>query len=547
MILNLNELTLEQSKLKAKLKKNVIADYNALTEQLIDYNRDSLEWLVCNVNSRSTVFSSMLAELESLRLISELISSGEIIEEIIVDNDELRKTISNLYPKINVHGKTSSLKNNIRLWKNNIRYGIWSLCSWLSGSKERRNKVCRGGRLTIIDTFIAKKVDAYWDRFYGNSVDKLIDAQKEQIYFMPLYLPFASKKQLDIIVANSKENLFFMSDFLLFKDYLYAWRYMGRFEKPDFASYTYQGFSLQWLLGKAYKESNQSYFYYAILMERAIMRMKELDVDICLFVDWFENQSYDKSVYYAMHQYYPEAKVHGYMGFIADSTIFPHIIASNKELFCHIAPKDIYLCSSYLLKFYQNYNGYKHIAPALRNHEIYSSHRSTKPHDKFTLLVPFALDNYDMEYKYELLTDFIKSSNANINILLKPHPDANSSWMVSCTNKAGGKLEVVKGNVNSFLLKADAILAANTSVMFEALSLGIPVINLKDPLSIILFDKIEEVNEVLWYTANNLAELSDAIVRILNLNIEDAMTEGYRLRNYFFTKLEPQLIFQLFT
>lgn len=48
-------------------------------------------------------------------------------------------------------------------------------------------------------------------------------------------------------------------------------------------------------------------------------------------------------------------------------------------------------------------------------------------------------------------------------------------------------------------------------------------------------------------TANNLAELSDAIVRILNLNIEDAMTEGYRLRNYFFTKLEPQLIFQLFT
>ena len=177
MILNLNELTLEQSKLKAKLKKNVIADYNALTEQLIDYNRDSLEWLVCNVNSRSTVFSSMLAELESLRLISELISSGEIIEEIIVDNDELRKTISNLYPKINVHGKTSSLKNNIRLWKNNIRYGIWSLCSWLSGSKERRNKVCRGGRLTIIDTFIAKKVDAYWDRFYGNSVDKLLNQQ----------------------------------------------------------------------------------------------------------------------------------------------------------------------------------------------------------------------------------------------------------------------------------------------------------------------------------------------------------------------------------
>ena len=109
MILNLNELTLEQSKLKAKLKKNVIADYNALTEQLIDYNRDSLEWLVCNVNSRSTVFSSMLAELESLRLISELISSGEIIEEIIVDNDELRKTISNLYPKINVHGKTCLL------------------------------------------------------------------------------------------------------------------------------------------------------------------------------------------------------------------------------------------------------------------------------------------------------------------------------------------------------------------------------------------------------------------------------------------------------
>lgn len=87
---------------------------------------------------------------------------------------------------------------------------------------------------------------------------------KKNKYISCLCICPCLKKQLDIIVANSKENLFFMSDFLLFKDYLYAWRYMGRFEKPDFASYTYQGFSLQWLLGKAYKESNQSYFYYAI-------------------------------------------------------------------------------------------------------------------------------------------------------------------------------------------------------------------------------------------------------------------------------------------
>ena len=113
-----------------------------------------------------------------------------------MDNDELRKTISNLYPKINVHGKTSSLKNNIRLWKNNIRYGIWSLCSWLSGSKERRNKVCRGGRLTIIDTFIAKKVDAYWDRFYGNSVDKLIDAQKRTNIFHAFVFALCLKKAI---------------------------------------------------------------------------------------------------------------------------------------------------------------------------------------------------------------------------------------------------------------------------------------------------------------------------------------------------------------
>ena len=133
-----------------------------------------------------------------------------------------------------------------------------------------------------------------------------------------------------------------------------------------------------------------------------------------------------------------------------------------------------------------------------------------------------------------------------ILIYFEPHPDANSSWMVSCTNKAGGKLEVVKGNVNSFLLKADAILAANTSVMFEALSLGIPVINLKDPLSIILFDKIEEVNEVLWYTANNLAELSDAIVRILNLNIEDAMTEGLSVEKLFLYQTRASVNFPTF-
>ena len=99
MILNLNELTLEQSKLKAKLKKNVIADYNALTEQLIDYNRDSLEWLVCNVNSRSTVFSSMLAELESLRLISELMQNELGMAEDVVVDDSVIDTLRQVYVK----------------------------------------------------------------------------------------------------------------------------------------------------------------------------------------------------------------------------------------------------------------------------------------------------------------------------------------------------------------------------------------------------------------------------------------------------------------
>lgn len=546
MVLNFNKLTPEQCRLQAKLKKSVIADYNALTEQLIDCDSDSLEWLICNVNSRSTVFSSVLEELTSLRLIAELVSGGGKIKEIIVDNDELRKTISSQYPEINVYGRASSLKEHIHLWKNNVRYGLWSFCSWLSRSKVRQSKVCQVRRLTIIDTFIAKKTDVYWDRFYGNSINQLSDIKKEQTYFMPLYLSFPTKRLLNAIADNSKENLFYMSDFLHFKDYFYAWCYTERIQKPDFSTYNYQGFNLQLLLEKAYKESNQSYFYYAILMERAIMRMKELNVNIHLFVDWFENQSYDKSVYYAMNKYYPEAKTHGYMGFVSDSTIFPHVIASNKELSCHVAPKDLFLCSNYLLKYYRNYNGNKHLAPALRNQEIFSSQRSAQLHDKFVLLVPFALDNYDMRYKYDLLTNYIKSSNANIEILLKPHPDVDSSWMTTYTNKVGGELKVVNGNVNSFLVKADAILAANTSVMFEALSLGIPVISLKDPLSIIQIDKIEEVNDVLWYNSDNMAEFSEAIDTISKLDLESARTEGCRLRSYFFTKSEPELLFQLF-
>lgn len=158
-------------------------------------------------------------------------------------------------------------------------------------------------------------------------------------------------------------------------------------------------------------------------------------------------------------------------------------------------------------------------------------------------LVLFVFDNYDMEYKYELFIDFIKFFNVNINIFLKFYFDVNLLWMVFCINKVGGKLEVVKGNVNFFLLKVDVIFVVNIFVMFEVLSLGIFVINLKDLFFIIFFDKIEEVNEVLWYIVNNLVEFLDVIVRILNLNIEDVMIEGYWLRNYFFIKLEFQLIF----
>lgn len=542
MIIDLAKLNKEEARLFVSIQDQVLHDYNVLTEDFQKKSSD-LTWLINNVTSRNTNFSKLLFYLGCEKLLNDL-SKTQKIDEVKTDDLILARLLNQKYPVKytgNVRNKGLGIRNIFDCIK-------WSFFAFLCKSKKRLLVLQRTDGATIIDTDIAKKSDKYNDRYYGNVLDTIENSVTDSFFYNIIYLPIPRKKEIDLIDNNTKYHTIYLWDFLSARDYLHAIKKMLIRDKRSILDYDYLGINQRPILETIYNDSSSFYYFLAFLYERVIYRMKEKSIKIRLYVDWYENQSFDKSFYWAMKKYYPEVRIHSYIGYMPDTKANPVTIASNTELGLNIAPEYVFTCNRALYDQYKEsgYKGNVEVAPFYRAETIWAIETAVEKQKNFTMLVPLGLNNEEVHYKVKMLKTFVDSNVIHgVEIILKPHPVYNNEIIKDLLGDTK-EIKIVGGNIYDYLPAVNAVVASNSTTTYEALALGKPLLYLLDPYLRVLLNKPNGLSEEMWYEVSDAGSFAQAVNKVQQLSDSYLREEGERLKNYYFTKNTKELTNKLF-
>jgi hypothetical protein len=548
MKIDFDNLTSEQLKLFNSLRNDTIKDYNEISSQLIDLNSNDECWLFSPLTGRNTYFTSTLRLMQSLRLVYE-ISKTVDIDEIVTSDYALSRTLKSKY---NVRlRKLPLIKDFARRLRSEIwsfiYYVRWCIGAFASKNEERARNFINTNKSIIVDTFIAKKTQKYFDRYYGSVYNRLRHDIQDRTYYLAQYILIPKKNECDAIAKKSDEKIIYLFDFLSPIDYIYSFGFSFYYRRPSFKKLSYVGYPMKYILNEQPRWTFGYYYCSTLLYKRLLKKLSMSSQSISLIIDWFENQSYDKAIYYYGNKYLKDVEIHAFQGFMPILAHDPHCVATNCELKCHAAPSKLYLCNNALKSAYVDdckYPGYIYPAPFFRTQKVFSVSRSFNNYRPFTILVPMGLDEHEVNYKTKFFKEFLMcNKNENVEILLKPHPVYNNIDMSGTPNN----IKIVSGDIYESLVVSDAVIAGYTTVVYESLALGIPVITLEDDCGRILIDKPANVDDILWYKVKTYNELNDCIGVIKELDVKALQKSGIEARNMYFNRETPELVDGLFT
>ena len=540
MVVDLTNLSVDEARLFESNQDRVLLDYKELTEDLLRKSSD-LSWLINNVTSRNTNFSRILLYLRYERFLDD-ISQTHSIDEVKTDDFILANLLKRKYI-VNYIGKPNKSKFGLK----SIIYCIWwSINAFFCKSQSRLSLLKKTDGSTIIDTDIAKRTDKYNDRYYGDVLDKIDNIKTEKFFYNIIYLPFPKKRDIELIDRNTKYHTIYPWDFLNSIDYLHALRMMLKRNKKHLLDYIYLGINQRPVLEYVYRDNTLFYYYFAFLYERMIYRMSNMGIRIRLYLDWYENQSVDKSFYWAMYRYFPDVKTHSYIGFMADTKSNPITVPTNTEYELGIAPQKIFVCNKALYDQFieSGYKGQVEVAPFYRAENIWSIGNINERFSKFTVLVPLGLNDEEVRFKVQTLNHLMDSED-ELEILLKPHPVYNCEIIKGLLGNANS-IKIVGGNIYDYLPKVNAVVASNSTTTYESLALGKPLLYMVDPQMKLALNRPKNTPEDFWYEIRNKESFDNAIEKIKCLSEEYLKKTGNDLMDYYFTQNTKELTNKLF-
>lgn len=511
-------------------KCEVLTEYEKISEDLLRRGT-SLAWLVSNPTSRNVFHSKLFYYLRCLHLVN-YVDASYGIDKIVTDDVNLYKILANRYP-VGCVGTSKRSSGWIQL----LRVLKWVYGAIRCKSKERIKTLLEKKQVTIIDTDIAKFATKYNDRYYGDILDRLPKEIQESAFYNIIYLPNPKKNDINVIDNNTKFNTLYLWDFLKPVDYLSSFRSLLDYKQRNL-SYIFEGYDIKNLIKAVYHHNKSFYFYCAFLYERMIYRMKEMRVDIRLYIDWYENQSIDRAFHWAMNKYYPNVRTHSYLGFMGDANETPHIIATNTELESGLAPKVLFVCNHALKDKYKTsgYKGTVKIAPFFRASSVWNLKMEPFQNDEFTILAPMGLSRVEVVEKVNFFVDVLNQCHKfNFRVLLKPHPVYNSIEIEESI-KGTSNIEIVGGSIYKYLPKVDAVVASNSTTTYEALAVGKPLLYFVGRNRTLTLSRPPMTPDNMWFYVEDLQTFEESIKSIQSLEQNLLFEQSKVLREYFFTQ-----------
>lgn len=521
----------ESSVLFNQIALDIRKPFTDFIESISKQHAKSIDWWISFPASRNTFASPLFHYCCCLALLQKLLCANEPINEISTDSRAFKKIIEDYLAKHGANARVKLARLPLKQRLKELGRPIYTILGLplkhlrlFFAAKLTRDvrKPLPSEPLTLIDTFVySSSTD---DRHYPGMMNVLTEEERKTIYFVP---SFYRPKNLLLLVRKlrtGKNNFLLKEDVLKTRDYFFGWQHL---------KYIYQQkilpcFFLDMDISSLVKEELRNVrgipsAYISLLNYKFVKRLRQADIKIRLFVNWFENQVVDKGLNAGFNQFYPDIPSIGYQGFIVAPhylCLYPTII----EKASNVLPKEVAVIGRELI------NSVKEncpdlnvsVAPAFRFKGVWENRKYYPKADIFTIMValPGMLDvGNEILNLLELCLKMKELSD--VRFWIKQHPDNNSEMIKRrFEGRWPARFRFVGGDFNDRVEKSNLLISTGSSSCMHALSKGIPVIIIGSQMGLWHNPIPPDIEEDLWRFCCSIDELSSAIESYLNRDEE---------------------------
>lgn len=532
------------------IAQELIVPFNRYVDEYSAGRSDSIDWWVSSVGCRNPFQSHVILSVSYLFYLKRLLEKNTPMDQIIVFNRGLKEAILRNF-KDKVAAVEIICLDSKGGPKQILYHFLQSIHFLLTGLKRHIFTLLSGPRgnitapLNLVDIFIFQNSFAsghFYDRYFGEFVSKT--ATKQWVYLAS----FAEKSDsLENFRAMRKRQASFLikEDYLKLSDYIFAVTHPRRLRKiltsfPDF-----QGVVIDPILNDDINRNLTKTSLSALLDYRLVFRLKKAGVSINILWDWYENQNVDKALIGGIRQCFGKStKVIGYEGYL------PTIYVANasptlEEEKAQIIPDIIAVMSQYQEENIRMYHPDIKVihAPAFRyDHLFKKAFPAAIQRKRILVALPILIDK-----SLEIL-NLCSKLNSNLftqaQFMIKPHPATNKILIQDFIDAHFPKNTILTEKSTGELLQETSIVVCNSSsIGFEAMSLGIPIVILASQTQIDNNVIPTRVDSRLWAHCFDTVEFQEALVKFLGYSDaerKNLQQIGRGVRDYFFNDYDSR-------
>jgi hypothetical protein len=490
MILDLTNMDSSESEIFNKVVLRESRKFNQFITELSELDDKQLAWSLSSFNSRDIHLSKLFLRLCQISFLSE-IQKQEKVDTVITDDKLLRNILiksvpvtkfkiklknRNIFPKYLSEVFYSNLSSIVFLVRLN-----WYL--WVYPKKEVRH---RSQNITLIDTFLfdtsfSENGASYKDRYYVDCLVYLTEDQKKNIYYCPNIYSIGSGDFFKTL-RTSDTNFILKEDYLKFFDYIKAFwlslwavflviknkKRIPKWNNVDISNL---------ILNDAICAVGNYSLITAFLNYLFMKRLKDSgEINLRLLVDWNENQLQDKGLIQGTRKNFPDAFIHGYQGYLVSRDVNIHLCHTRYEHKQGMTPDKIFVIGKELIQSVKRFDDTLEVdvAPAFRFKHVWNRPLEKEVNGDFKIFLPLPLLEEEVMEILSLVSESLLDLGGKVKVEAKIHPAFDREKFLNLELPIN--INYVSSDVYENLRSTDLVIGNTTSVIVEALAMGIPVL-----------------------------------------------------------------------
>ena len=417
----------------------------------------------------------------------------------------------------------------------------WKLFS--TKNIKRTRKIYNVEKIKLIDTRLLQNSinkGKYIDRYYNGLLDFLNDNERNKIFFVPHILGKFNSNDLDKIYFSSNENIIFKNDFLKISDYFFALNSILKLGNISTNFIKFRKFNILPIINEELSINKYSVLI-PLLNFRFFRRLKYSQIDLCLVVNWFENQPLDKGFNLGVKTYYPTVNHIGYKGYIGENDYNIYNNPTQFEVSNKLIPNVLGVtgigCVNISKKYYNRQN--VKVFPSYRHQYLWKFNNYNYKMNK-EVLVLFPLATFEARNILNMMLKFQNDKNIKVTFYIKPHPaldfdkikrDVSTPWPNNFI-EISYDLSKIINNVN-------LVIGTGTSACMESIALGIPTIIIGSRSNLTQCPIPNSVNTKIWkliYSTDDLLKYISYYLNLDKIKLQKFFFIGLKVKEEFFVE-----------